>query len=29
MEDRIEGTGFIEETGSRGRPAELFRRKQT
>jgi 8-oxo-dGTP diphosphatase len=29
MEDKVEGTGLIEETGSRGRPAELFRRKQT
>ncbi len=27
MEDKVEGTGLIEETGSRGRPAELFRRK--
>lgn len=29
MEDKVEGTGLIEETGSRGRPAELYRRKQT
>jgi hypothetical protein len=27
MEDKVEGTGMIEETGARGRPAELFRRK--
>ena len=27
MEDKVEGTGTIEETGARGRPAELFRRK--
>ena len=27
MEDKVERTGMIEETGSRGRPAELFRRK--
>lgn len=26
MEDKLEGTGLVEETGSRGRPAELFRR---
>lgn len=26
MEDKVEGTGLVEETGSRGRPAELFRR---
>ena len=29
MEDKVERTGFVEETGSRGRPAELLRRKQT
>jgi ADP-ribose pyrophosphatase YjhB (NUDIX family) len=29
MEDTVERTGVIEETGTRGRPAELFRRKQT
>ncbi len=26
MEDKVERTGMVEETGSRGRPAELFRR---